>query len=78
MTSHPAGARPSLRSEAGSVLVVVLGVVGILVLFVAVSFTIAQRGLGVAAAEQDVHGSLAAAEAGLDDYLFRLNTVDEY
>jgi hypothetical protein len=75
---HPESARPSARSEDGSTLLVVLAMSGILSLLVVASFALARQAIGVADAEEEVHAALAAAEAGLDDYLFRLNSNDAY
>ncbi|WP_370325042.1 hypothetical protein [Euzebya sp.] len=70
--------RRVMSQEEGSALIVVMAVTGILSLLVTVSFAVARDSLAVADEEQNVHAALAAAEAGLDDYLFRLNNRDEY
>ena len=68
----------SLRREDGSVLIVTIAVTGILSLLVGVAFAVARQAIRAAGATENVHGALAAAEAGLDDYIFRLNDIDEY
>ncbi len=70
--------RLRLHDDRGSALIVILAVTGILSLLVTVSFTTARRAIVIADAEEETHASLAAADAGLDDYLFRLNSLDQY
>ncbi len=71
-------AHQRLGSDEGSILIVILAMTGILSLLVGAAFVTARQSIRVADAEEEVHGALAAAEAGMDDYIFRLNTVDEY
>ncbi|HUG85666.1 MAG TPA: hypothetical protein VMM13_13965, partial [Euzebya sp.] len=66
------------RSEEGSALIVIMAISGVLSLLVGASFALARQSIQIADEEEETHGALAAAEAGLDDYLFRLNTVDNY
>ena len=68
----------AISDEQGSALITVIAISALLSLLATVSFAVARNSIGVADAEEETHASLAAAEAGLDDYLFRLNTVDEY
>lgn len=71
-------ARRLTVSEDGSVLIVTIAVTGILSLLVTVAFSVARHSMQVAQQAENSHGALAAAEAGLDDYIFRINSVDEY
>ena len=70
--------RARLSDDRGAALIVVIAMTGILSLIVTVSFTVARRSIGVASLEVDTQGALAAADAGIDDYMFRLNNIDEY
>ncbi len=76
MTTTPTRAR--LRDESGVALVSVLGLALAMSLLVAASLAHALGGLRDAAREEDWTASLHAAEAGIDDYLFRLNNGDNY
>lgn len=66
------------RNEDGIALVLVLGVSAMLLLIVTASLAFARNSTTQAHLEQDAAGALAAAQAGIDDYLFRLNLDNEY
>lgn len=70
--------RARLATDRGSALIVTVAVTGILSLLVGVAFSVARNSIDVRDDVNRTHGALAAAEAGLDDYIFRLNNVDEY
>ncbi len=69
-----------LRSdgEEGVVLVTVLLVSMIMLIIVAGSIAYAVGSQPISRHDQDWNAALSAAEAGLDDYLFRLNENDQY
>ncbi len=66
------------KDEEGIALVTVLLVTMVLLILVAGTMTYALGSLPISRRDQDWNGGLAAAEAGLDDYLFRLNQNDQY
>jgi Tfp pilus assembly protein PilX len=66
------------REDRGSALVLVIGSMFVLSLFVGVSMTYAVRTLHTSSDARDSKQALAAAEAGVDDYLARLNRDDAY
>lgn len=66
------------RDERGSALVIVIGAMTVLSLVVGVALTHAVRGLEHSTHARDWKQALAAAEAGVDDYLARLNRNDQY
>jgi hypothetical protein len=68
--------RPS--DEQGIVMITVLLVSFILLALVAGSIAYAMGSQPISRHDQDWNAALAAAEAGLDDYLFRLNENDQY
>ncbi|MEE8602962.1 hypothetical protein [Euzebya tangerina] len=70
--------RSAFRSEEGSALIVILAVSVLLSLLVGVAFSVARQSIAVADETEEYNAALAAAEAGLDDYLFRLNSIDAY
>ena len=66
------------RDDEGSALLVVLGMMMVLTLIVTVAATLAMRTASFARHSNDWNAALAAAEAGVDDYLARLNRDDNY
>jgi hypothetical protein len=64
--------------EEGVVLVTVLLITMVLLIIVAGSIAYAVGSLPISRHDQDWNAALSAAEAGLDDYLFRLNEDDQY
>jgi hypothetical protein len=64
--------------EEGVVLVTVLLVSMIMLIIVAGSIAYAVGSQPISRRDQDWNAALSAAEAGLDDYLFRLNENDQY
>ncbi len=64
--------------EEGVVLVTVLLLTMIMLIIVAGTMAYAVGSQPVSRRDQDWNAALAAAEAGLDDYLFRLNENDQY
>ena len=72
-------ARPRSRpTDDGSALVAVLGTMAVLVLFLLVTLSYAVQNLTPAREDQDAKAALAAAQAGVDDYLSRLNADNNY
>jgi len=71
-------ARLNARDEQGLVLVTVLLVTFVLLTLVASTIAYAIGSQNISRRDQDWNGALTAAEAGLDDYLYRLNTNDQY
>ncbi len=65
-------------AEDGVVLVTVLLLTMIMLIIVAGTMAYAVGSQNVSRRDQDWNAALAAAEAGLDDYLFRLNENDQY
>jgi Tfp pilus assembly protein PilX len=66
------------RDDRGSALLLVVGSMFVLSLFVGVALTYAVRTLETSSDARDSKQALAAAEAGVDDYLARLNRDDAY
>ncbi len=64
--------------EEGVVLVTVLLLTMVMLIIVAGTMAYAVGSQPVSRRDQDWNAALAAAEAGLDDYLFRLNENDQY
>jgi Tfp pilus assembly protein PilX len=65
-------------AEEGVVLVTVLLLTMIMLIVVAGTLAYAVGSQNVSRRDQDWNAALSAAEAGLDDYLFRLNENDQY
>jgi hypothetical protein len=65
-------------AEDGVVLVTVLLLTMIMLIIVAGSLAYAVGSQHISRRDQDWNSALSAAEAGLDDYLFRLNENDQY
>ena len=65
-------------AEEGVVLVTVLLLTMIMLIIVAGTMAYAVGSQNVSRRDQDWNAALSAAEAGLDDYLFRLNENDQY
>ena len=70
--------RPRKDDEDGVVLVTVLLLSMIMLIIVAGTMAYALGSQPISRRDQDWNAALAAAEAGLDDYLFRLNENDQY
>ena len=66
------------RDEAGLAMIVVMMVVMLLTMIPLAIFTQAIQQLPLARHDQDHESALAAAEAGVDDYLNRLNQNSNY
>lgn len=66
------------RDDRGVALILVVGVSSLLSLLVLTSLTFARNSTDQSHLGQDDQGAIAAAQAGLDDYLYRLNLDDEY
>ena len=64
--------------DEGSALLMVLGMMMVLTIIVTVAATLAMRTAAFARHSTDWNEALAAAEAGVDDYLARLNRDDNY
>lgn len=70
---------PSRRNdEDGVAMVTVLLLSMIMLLIVAGTMAAAMQSMPISRRDQDWSAALAAAEAGIDDYLFRLNENDQY
>ena len=65
-------------AEDGVVLVTVLLLTMIMLIIVAGTMAYAVGSQNISRRDQDWNSALSAAEAGLDDYLFRLNENDQY
>ncbi len=70
--------RLRLRNEDGVAMVTVLLITFVLLLVVAGTMSYAVGSLPLSRHDQDWNAALAAAEAGLDDYVFRLNQNVQY
>lgn len=70
--------RPEARDESGIALVAVIILSAILMAMVGATATLAVNSLDNSKRDQDWNAALSAAEAGLDDYLYRLNRDSEY
>lgn len=71
------GQAPAPRDE-GSAMLMVLAMMSVLLLVVSGALTFAQQTQGVAMRSRDYNQALAAARAGVDDYVARLNANDLY
>lgn len=81
MTTRPSHATTDLRHRArdeGSALLLVVGVMSTLFVLVSVALGYATQTQGVVQKSRYFNQSLAAAQAGVDDYLARLNQDDNY
>lgn len=67
-----------LRGDDGAALVITVAVAGMMLVLVSVSFAVALQSNRTTAFEMETSVAVAAAEAGIDDYLFRLNTQQTY
>ena len=65
-------------SDQGSALVLVLGSMVVLTMLLITTSAFALRNLGPANDDQDAKAAIAAAQAGVDDYLSRLNVNNDY
>ena len=74
----PAPNRRSLVTKSGIAMIIVMAVVMLLTLIPLAIFTQAIQQLPLARHDQDHESALAAAEAGVDDYLNRLNQNSNY
>ncbi len=64
--------------EEGVALITVLLVTFVLLILVASTMAYAIGSMPISRRDQDWNAALTAAEAGLDDYLYRLNQNDQY
>jgi hypothetical protein len=67
-----------LNDEGGLAMVTVLLISFVLLILVAGTMSYALGSLPLSRREQDWNAALAAAEGGIDDYLYRLNANDQY
>jgi Tfp pilus assembly protein PilX len=72
----PRRARES--GEEGLAMIMVIGTMVVMTALVAVALTVAMNYAPVARKDQDWNAALAAAQAGVDDYLAKLNQTDTY
>lgn len=70
--------RVDLHGEDGIALVLVLGAAAVMMTLVISALAFTQNSTRMANVEQQDLGAISAAQAGLDDYLFRLNADDDY
>src|SRR5262245_44225735 len=70
--------RSRAHDEEGVALVTILLLSMIMLLIVAGTMNAALQSIPISRRDQDWSAALAAAEAGIDDYLFRLNENDQY
>jgi hypothetical protein len=78
MSRRPGFLSTIRRDESGIALPAVIILSVILMTLVAASTGFALSSLNTSRHDQDWNGALAAAEAGIDDYLYRLNRDSEY
>ena len=77
-TNTPRTRSKIVRDEAGLAMIIVMAVVMLLTLIPLAIFTQSLQQLPLARHDQDHESALAAAEAGVDDYLNRLNQNSNY
>jgi len=70
--------RASARNDSGIAMIMVMGSIVVLSLLLAATFSYALAVEPQARANQDWNASLAAAQAGVDDYVSKLNANDAY
>src|SRR5664279_4924219 len=70
--------RTRWRDDQGFTLVAVMGAMAILTLFLLGSLEYALKGMAPNRKDQDAKASVAAAQAGIDDFVSRLNVNDRY
>lgn len=70
--------RSSVRDDAGIALVGVMGVMTVLTMFLLTTLAFTLQNLPPTRRDQDAKTSLAAAQAGIDDYVARLNADPDY
>jgi Tfp pilus assembly protein PilX len=70
--------RPAGGTDQGFALVTVLGTMLLLMLFVLAATTFATNNVANSRRSQDYAAAMAAAQAGVDDFLSRLNVCDTY
>lgn len=66
------------RPDDGIALVAVIGTMAVLTLFLLTTLTVVTRNAPQSRREQDAKAALAAAQAGVQDYVSRLNANDQY
>jgi Tfp pilus assembly protein PilX len=66
------------NGQQGVAMITVMMVVVVLTLLMVASITYAIQGTPLSRRDQDWNAALAAAQAGVDDYLYRLQQDDEY
>jgi len=71
-------ARPQTGDDAGIAMIMVMGSILVLSLLVTAAIGYSLQALPQARHDQDWNASLAAAQAGVDDYIGRLNQSDSY
>lgn len=77
-TEHRRRRSARVADESGLALVSVIGLGFVMTLLVTASLAHALGGMRDAARQEDWIAALHAAEAGTDDYLFRINNADDY
>lgn len=77
-TMPPAAARAPRHRDEGSALLLVVGTMSALILLVSAALTYALQSQGTAQRARSYNQALAAAQAGVDDYLARLNKNENY
>ena len=70
--------RPDLRGEDGASLILVMGISFVLLIVVTTVAQSALHGFRGSVRDQRWHSALAAADAGVEDYLYRLNQDGNY
>ena len=70
--------RTGWRDDQGFTLVAVMGAMAVLTLFLLGSLEYALQGMAPNRKDQDAKASVAAAQAGIDDFVSRLNVNDRY
>ena len=74
----PRPARPDVRDERGAALITVLGLMAVMSIMAIAALGFATNNIGYARDSQDRSGAVAAAQAGVEDFLARLNQCDGY
>ena len=75
-SAQGAGARRCARPDDGVALPLVVGTTAVLMLFLLGALAATLAGVGPARADQDAKAAVAAAQAGIDEYITRLNASD--
>ena len=70
--------RPARGEDDGFALLVVMGSMTVLTIFLLTTLTFALQNMAPSRADQDLKAATAAAQAGVEEYVARLNANDTY